>query len=188
MRTIITTLLLLVLSIAVRAQAPEGLSQDAHGRYRYVHTVSVPEATKDILYERLKSFVVSDLNASDTYINWDETAHDSITTVAFFEFENTPEMHNQVVDCRAKLEFSNGTAVLKLWGFNYSAIATYGDQSFSTPLYRMKGVPDAAQSWIRAGVEQSLLQLAARMDALANEQQPMAAKRATQRRKSKRHA
>lgn len=119
-------LILVFLAVISKAQSTEGLTQDAKGRYIFTHTATAVDAPKALLYERMKSFVVDDLNASDTYIRWDESARDSVVTVAFIELGNSPEVVNQVVDCKAKLSFADGSVGLVLTGFNYSGMRADG--------------------------------------------------------------
>src|ERR1043165_1249364 len=135
MRCLLTFCLFLALvfeSAIVKAQAVEGLTQDARGRYTYTHTSYAPDVAKEALYARLQPFVVNDLNASETYIRWDETRRDSVVTIAFFELDNSPEIQNQVIDCKARLDFTAGSVTLKLTGFNYSAIVN--NRAYGRPL------------------------------------------------------
>src|ERR1051325_9401630 len=87
--------LLLTPAVISNAQTQEGLRQDAKGRYLFTHTASVPGVPKAVLYDRLKSFIVEDLNASDTYIIWNEAGRDSVSTIAYILLDNSPEMQNQ---------------------------------------------------------------------------------------------
>jgi hypothetical protein len=168
MQHILAILSLLALSFSnaiVNAQNTEGLTQDAKGRYFYSHTCMVPNASKEMLYERLKAFVVEDLNASDTYMEWDEQSRDSIVTIAFFELPNSEDITNQVIDCKARIDFSEGAATLKLSGFNYSVTA--GDHVYARPMHRLDPIPYYAQSYGKIALGETLQQLAARMDAMA---------------------
>jgi hypothetical protein len=172
---LIATCLLLALTAIAKAQSIDGLSQDMRGRYTFSHTSTVANASKDLLYERLKSFVVNDLNASDTYLRWDEAGHDSIVTIAFFELPNTEEMRNQVVDARAKLSFADGAATLTLTGFNYSALVN--GVAYGAPMHRMGKVPYFAQSYSKLALAESLRLLAERMDQAAMGTKTKAVKR-----------
>lgn len=161
----ITTCLLLFLSAVATGQTTDGLSQDARGRYTFTHTSTVADASKSLLYERFKAFVVNDLNASDTYLRWDEAGQDSVVTIAFLELPNSEEIRNQVVDCKAKISFSDGAATLILTGFNYSALVN--NTSYAEPMYRMGKVPYFAQSYAKLALAETLRQLAERMDRVA---------------------
>lgn len=161
-------LLMLCFGSLAHAQSTEGLTQDEKGRYIYSHTVTLVDAPKAVLYERLKSFVVEDLDASDTYIRWDEASRDSITTVAFIELGNSPDVINQIVDCKAKLFFTDGSVSLVLSGFNYSGQRADRKASYGTPLHRMAGVPATAQSWAKIALTETLRQLSVKMDQLAS--------------------
>jgi hypothetical protein len=168
-----TKLLIYVLFILSVFQKPaiaqtEGiLTQDARGRYSFSHTTEVPDATKEALYERLKSFVVTYLNASDTYIVWDEANHDSVKTIAYIELANSPEMRNQVIDCKARLDFKEGSVTLSMSGFNYGGTMVSTDASYAKALHRMDPLPDASQSWARIALAETLRLLCERMDQMA---------------------
>lgn len=168
MHRIITVCILLVSSLAystLNAQTADGLIQDAEGHYTFSHTSTVPDAAKDVLYGRLRTFVVEGLNASDTYIQWDEAGHDSVTTVAFIELPDEEGLTNQIIDCKARIDFSEGSATLRLSGFNYSVIAN--DKSYARPMYRMDPIPYYAQSYVKIALSEKLEHIAALMDAAA---------------------
>jgi hypothetical protein len=170
------SLLVLFSSLSGRAQAQEGLYKDAKGRYLFNHTALAAGAGKAQLYARLKSFVINDLNASDTHIAWDEVGNDSVTTVAFIELGDGPEMANQLVDCKAKLEFMDGQAILRLSGFIYSGKLVDSHVSYARALHRMNPVPYTAQEYALAALGETLRQLMVRMDALANREEAVRAR------------
>jgi hypothetical protein len=174
MRSIVTCLLIF-LSVIVKAQTVDGLNQDMRGRYSFTHTSAVMDASKSLLYQRLKPFVVNDLNASDTYLRWDEAGRDSIATVAFFELPNSEEIRNQVVDCKAKLSFVDGAATLTLTGFNYSALVN--NVAYAEPMHRMGKLPYFAQSYAKLALAETLRLLAERMDKMAMGVKPQLVKR-----------
>jgi hypothetical protein len=150
------------------AQGQEsGFYRDAKGRYHFDHIAAAPGVPKAILYERLKVFIVEDLNASDTRINWDESGQDSVTTIAYIELGDGPEMTNQLVDCKARLDFAEGQVRLRLSSFNYSGKRVDSDASYARALHRMSPVSNTAQSYALTALEEILRQLMVKMDAVA---------------------
>jgi hypothetical protein len=158
---------LLLSAFCSKAQDVDGLSRDAKGRYVFTHTSMTPSATKDQMYERMKPFVVEALNASDNFVQWDESGQDSVKTVAFFELSNSSgdDIINQVVDCKARLDFREGEVTLRLSGFNYSGIVE--GKTYGLPLHRLGALPYYAESFAMLSLEQSLRELVEKMDRAA---------------------
>jgi len=169
MRYVYFSLFMVIMLLpAVIGRAQEaGLYRDSKGRYLFTHVASAPGAPKALLYERLKAFVVDDLNASDTRINWDDAGQDSVTTIAYIELGNGPEMMNQLVDCRARLDFAEGQVTLRLSAFNYSGKRVDNDASYARALHRMSPVTYTAQSYALEALAETLRQLMVKMDAVA---------------------
>jgi hypothetical protein len=161
-------LLPLFTSLLAKAQSTDPLVQDSRGRYSFTHVSQVTDVPKEVLYERLKSFVVNDLNASDNHLSWDDVNHDSISTVAFIELPNTTEMSNQIISAKARVRFINGAATLALTGFIYNGTDINTGQPYSKQLHRMEPINYASQSWARLALAGILEQLAERMDELAS--------------------
>ena len=159
--------IILFSALVARAQEGEGLYQDAKGRYLFSHTATAPGVEKAQLYGRLKSFIVEDLNASDTRIAWDEVGNDSVTTIAYIELGDGPEMMNQMVDCKAHLDFTEGQVTLRLSGFNYSGKRVDSDAAYARALHRMSPVTYSAQLYALAALRETLRQLMLKMDAMA---------------------
>lgn len=160
-------LLILILFSAGRSLAQgDSLRQDARGRYFFSHNAVVPGVGKDVLYERLKSFVTEELNASDTHIRWDEAGKDSVSTIAFIELGNGPLMVNQLVTCKALLRFTDGQAGLQLSNFIYSGRRADSAVSYTRALHRLP-LPFSAQTYALVALQETLRQLMVRMDALA---------------------
>lgn len=151
----------------VNAQQAEGLTRGAKGRYEFTHTSMAPSATKDQMYARMKPFIVDALDAADNFVQWDEAGHDSVTTVAFLELENSSggDIMNQVVDCKARLTFRDGEVTLLLTGFNYSGIVE--GKTYGMPLNRLNRLPYYAESFAMLSVDQALRELSEKMDAAA---------------------
>jgi hypothetical protein len=164
---ILSCLIPLILLLSGAAYAQDGFRLNTKGRYEFDHTSYAPEAPKALLYGRLKTFIVEDLNASDTRIQWDEMGQDSVSTIAYVELGNGPEVVNQVVDCRAVLYFRDGEVSLHLSDFNYQGKRANSDSTFGRPLHRMSPVPYPAQSWALAALTETLRQLMDKMDRMA---------------------
>ncbi len=158
----------LLLPYTAAGQAAEGLLQADSGRYEFVHTSLAPGVTKALLYERLQSFVVDDLDAADTRTLWDEGGRDSIRTIAFIDLGSSPEVSHQMVDCRAHLAIDDGQAVLRLSGFHFSGTQFGTSREYSTPLHRLGMLPADARLWAMAALTETLRQLMELMDAKAN--------------------
>src|SRR4051812_21639931 len=74
------------------------LTRNSKGRYLYTHISNAPGVPKVVLYERMKSFVVDALDASDNYMRTGANGDDSLSTIVYVTLDNSPEMTNQVVD------------------------------------------------------------------------------------------
>lgn len=153
--------------LSSKAQSLEGLSRDARKGYVYTHTSMSPSLSKDALYERMKLFIAEALNPSDNYVEWDESGHDSVKTIAFFELGNSSggDIVNQVVDCKARLDFREGEVTLRLSGFNYSA--TVEGVAYGRPLHHLESLPYYAESFAMLSLEEALRELAEKMDVAA---------------------
>jgi len=114
---------------------------------RYYYQKSFPEEGKEkkTLYQKGKTWVITDLDPSDNYFMTDDIGYDSIRTMAYITIDDLPEVQNQVISFKILLRFYNGSVDVIATGFWYTAMnKTNGDQ-IDQPLAQLKGLSPATQ-------------------------------------------
>jgi hypothetical protein len=112
----------------------------------------------------MKQFAAEVLDASDNYMQGDESGNDSLSTIVYITLENGPEMTNQVVDFKVRMTFIDGIVILKARDFMYRGRRVTDDVELSSPLYKMDEMTPTAQAAALAAFDETLWLLMVQMD------------------------
>src|SRR4051812_29877238 len=93
-----------VASAQQEKEPPVTLSQDASEKFFYEKVFDVPNTTKDVLYDRVKKWVVKNVKGGESNIIFDNTAKESINATTGLQLKGTL---NGIVEFKLNISFKD---------------------------------------------------------------------------------
>lgn len=151
MKTILLFSFLILYScmhVSAQGQPSTQLSQDTGHHYYFQKDYTAEGKVKKILYQRAKTWLLANLDPSDNYRFFDDTGNDSLVTIAYMTIDDLPEVQNQVISFKIRMDIEDGAVHVYASKFGYSAMnKTNGDQ-YDQPLAQLNGLNPSLQSSI----------------------------------------
>jgi hypothetical protein len=100
------------------------LSKDATGHWQYEKVIEVPNSTKEVLYKKMKDWVISNIKSVDVNSSYDDKNFEEIVTTPTLAIEDTKNklVRNQSINFKFRILFKDNKMKIEATNFNYFGI------------------------------------------------------------------
>jgi hypothetical protein len=135
------------------------LLPDTTAPVSFERVIEAPGQSQAVLYQKVKTWVITNLEPSDNYLFFNDEGRDSVMTIGFMTLDDLPQAQNQIVNFRALIQVGEGKVTFLGSQFVYRAINKATGETYDPPLLTLDGLPDPVKAGIYSGFDRKFERL-----------------------------
>ena len=157
-------ILVLILSVCFlpafsQQAASRLLLPDTTAAYSFERLIEAPGQSQAVLYQKVKTWVITNLEPSDNYLFFNDVGQDSVMTVGFMTLDDLPQVQNQIVNFRALIRVEPGKVTFLGSQFVYRAINKASGETYDPPLLTLDELQEPVKAGIYSGFDRKFERL-----------------------------